>query len=116
MPQSLTRWILISGFLLQGVLSYSQATEFPVGEWIKQLSSKKDDRYDVLNSIAFELSKLDSADRCLALSLLDERGPESKIFRFRLNFIRASQYRSFLHLSLIHISEPTRLLSNSYAV
>ncbi|HZV43744.1 MAG TPA: hypothetical protein VFF90_04675, partial [Saprospiraceae bacterium] len=97
MPQSLTRWILISGFLLQGVLSYSQATEFPVGEWIKQLSSKKDDRYDVLNSIAFELSKLDSADRCLALSLLDERGPDSKIFRFRLNFIRASQYRSFLH-------------------
>jgi hypothetical protein len=85
-----TRWIFIFGFLLQGVLSYAQSSEWPVDEWIKKLSSKKEDSHEFLGSVAYDLDKLDTADRCLALSILDEQGPDSKLFRFRLTFIKAS--------------------------
>jgi len=96
MQLSLARWILISGFLLQGILSYSQQAELPIGEWLKKLSSKADSPYAFLESVYTGLSQLDSTNRCHALSLLEESGPDTKVFRFRLNFIKAGFHRASL--------------------
>ena len=94
MPHFLTRWILFSGFLLQGLLCHGQQEELPIGEWIKKLSSKSNDRLEKLGSVLNELGKLDSTNRCNAISILEERGPGNKAFRFRINYIKASLYRS----------------------
>ncbi|HZV45163.1 MAG TPA: tetratricopeptide repeat protein [Saprospiraceae bacterium] len=93
MPQPFTRWILISVFLFQGVLMYSQQTDLPLREWIENLSAKKDTQFELLGSVSAALFKLDSADRCRGFSELDERGPRDKRFMFRLKFIQAICYR-----------------------
>jgi len=86
---------------------YSQ--ELKIDEWVNALSAKKDIGAVKFDSVYNKLTRLDSAHRCQAFKLLEDRSKQQNSrYQIRVNMLRA-----VLGLRVLDCSDTTSIISSS---